>query len=219
MVNQQPPYDPDYGQQHPQQVPDYGQQQSAPDYGRQQPGPYGQFQPGGQLPPPAFAAPQPGFAPPVTGHRPGGVGGLMALFFVLAGLQLGRLIFVIIEYVDYERYRYPEDSLLALGWYFDLALDGARVVCLILAGVMVAGGKDGARVFGAFVAGTVLQGAIGTVVNLSLAFFDYGNAHFQGILAFVFALLLVAGSIVVIAIAVARPVSRWFAQRTLGGRP
>jgi len=218
MVNQPPPYDPNYGQQPQQPGPEYGQQQApGPEYGQQpqQPGPeYG------QLPPPAYPVPQPGFAPgpphPGPPRKPGAVGGLMALFLVMAGLMLGGMIIAIIDYIDFGNYRYPEDSLFSLIWYFGIGLDAVLLVCLILAGVMAVGGKDGARVFGAFTAGAVFYGSINSVVNLAINYFEYEHATFMGVLGFLFNLLLVIASIVAILLAVGKPVSRWFAGKVLG---
>lgn len=229
MVNQPSPYDPNYGQQPQQPGPEYGQQQPAPDYGQQQPPPdYGQPQqpaygpppPGGQLPPPAYPVPQAGFTPPAPHlgppRKPGAVGGLMALLLVMAGLTLGGIILTIIDYIDYGSYRYPENSLFSLTWYFGVGLDVVLLLCLILSGVMVAGGKDGARVFGAFAAGAAFPGAISAAFGLALNYFEYGHATFLGVLAFLVNLLLTAAAIVVILLAVGKPVSRWFAQKVLG---
>ncbi|GIG69529.1 hypothetical protein [Phytomonospora endophytica] len=223
MVNQPPPYDPNYGQQPPQQpAPDYGQAQQVPDYGQQQPPPqapaYGP-PPGGQLPPPAYPAPQAGFtSPPNLGgpRRPGGVAGVMALFFIMAGVTVATLILAIVEYLDFQQYTYPDDSLWSLTWFFAMALDAAKILGLILAGVMVAGGKDGARILGAFVAGAVFQNAISTVFNGGIMFFDYGHVNATSVLSFIFHLILSAAAIVTVVLCVGRPLSRWFATKVLG---
>lgn len=209
MVNQPPPYDPNYGQQPPQQQP--GQQQPAP-------GPYGPPQPGGQLPPPAYPMPQAGFtSPPNLGpaRKPGGVGGLTAMLFVVAGLQLVDVIIGLISLLDYW-HASIEAHTAQLAWIVGMGFDVVKVAGLVLAGVMVAGGKDAGRILGAFVAGAALQGGFGVAVAQIGYLIDYEiSLSLSGVLTIVVGLLTAGAAIVVLVMAVGRPVSRWFAEKVL----